>query len=42
MNLLRIRQDDPASDGLRQLLREHLEHMRRITPPGHVHASCLG
>ena len=35
---LHIREDDLAGPEIAALLREHLEHMREITPPGSVHA----
>jgi putative acetyltransferase len=33
-----IREDDPTSDRIAALLREHLDNMFEITPPGSVHA----
>lgn len=36
-----IREDDPNAARVARLLREHLEEMRRITPPESVHALDL-
>ena len=38
---LEIRRDDLTGEPIIAFLREHLEHMRRITPPGSVHALDL-
>ncbi len=35
---MEIREDDLAGPQILALLREHLEHMHEITPPGSVHA----
>lgn len=38
---MEIRQDDLSGAEIAELLRRHLEHMRRITPPESVHALDL-
>ena len=38
MSRLHIREDDPAGQAVAHLLREHLEDMNEISPPGSVHA----
>lgn len=35
---MRIEQDDPRREQIAGLLRQHLTHMRSISPPGSVHA----
>ncbi len=39
---MQIREDDLTGKQIADLLREHLEHMHEITPPGSVHALYLG
>ena len=41
MNPLQIRIDDLAGAEIRALLAEHLDNMRRLSPPGSVHALDL-
>lgn len=41
MSRLRIREDDLTDPRVARLLREHLEEMHAITPPGSVHALDL-
>ena len=41
MNGLCIREDDLSGDRIRAFLREHLDNMHEITPPGSVHALDL-
>ena len=41
MNGLLIRKDDLSGTDIRRLLREHLDNMHEITPPGSVHALDL-
>lgn len=41
MNQFQIREDDLTGQAIADLLREHLEHMRAITPPESVHALDL-
>ncbi|WP_017298888.1 GNAT family N-acetyltransferase [Nodosilinea nodulosa] len=38
---MKIREDDLTGPQIVALLREHLDHMREITPPGSVHALDL-
>ena len=38
---MEIREDDLSGEGIAALLREHLDHMFEITPPGSVHALGL-
>jgi putative acetyltransferase len=38
---MEIREDDLSSDRIAALLREHLDNMLEITPPGSVHALSL-
>lgn len=38
---MQIREDDPTDEKVACLLREHLEDMHEITPPGSVHALDL-
>lgn len=39
--IVQIREDDLAGEKIAALLREHLENMHEITPPGSVHALDL-
>lgn len=41
INQLDIREDDLTGEKIAALLREHLEHMHKITPPESVHALDL-
>lgn len=41
MSRLEIREDDLTGQEIADLLREHLENMHEITPPGSVHALDL-
>lgn len=41
MNRVQIREDDLTGKKIADLLREHLENMHEITPPGSVHALDL-
>jgi len=38
---MEIRQDDLTGSQTAQLIREHLEHIRQLTPPESVHALDL-